>query len=348
MWRKLLACRFGAETSLGAAGKSACATLALLALAACGRSPREPEPCRNLLPDPAWEHHSAAWNVPPWAKPDGAALVVEGHAEGAISQWVEKTGAMKDLAVVVVGYGRVETAEPVEPADDDITPKLWEGAVAVVNGYSRRFGGMENPHRQLRFTGREIASGAWKRFVTPPLETSRARKLYPHFAFWGVKMAPGVKLRVAGLALVPAPEQVQDLEAWVAVCPSLPAPQPVLVSVTQLQFDQDLEPNGAFDPAFGLRAAGPGELVLGARYHQGPRVADRYLLAVTEDGSDPRLSATSRVQTILARRDPGQWEAAVRVRPGARPVRIAVAAAAWTSAGLRAQTPIFPDAWQRP
>ncbi len=315
-------------------------------LAACPGSPPAPETCRDLLPD-SWTRRPSAWNVPPWAKAEGAALVVEGHAEGAISRWVEKTGALQDRAVVVVGYGRVETSQPVEPTDDDMTPQLWEGAVAVVNGYTRRFGGIENPHRQLRFSGREIASGAWKRFVTPPVATSRARRLYPHFAFWGVKMAPGVRLRVAALQLVSAPDEVQDPEAWVAACP-IPLPEPVLVSVPKFQFDQDLEPDGAFDPAFLLRETAPGELKLRARYHQRSRLADRFLLAVTDDGTDPRLSATSRVQTILALHGAQSWEAVVRVRPGARPVRIAVAAAALTSAGLRAQTPLFPDAWQRP
>ena len=77
-------------------------------------------------------------------------------------------------------------------------------------------------------------------------------------------------------------------------------------------------------------------------------MADRFLVAVTEDGSDPRLSATSRVQTVLARRGVEQWETAVRIARGARPVRIAVAAAAWTSVGLRAQEPVFPEPWQRP
>ena len=300
-------------------------------LAGCGGPALAPEPCRNLV-------GATGWNIPRFAKVEqGGSMVVEGHAEGAISQWVQKS---KDVPVVVaVGYARVETATPLEASDEDVTPKLWDGAVALANGYSKRWRGMESPHVQLRFTGREASSGAWKRFVTPPVETWRARALYPHFAFWGARLAPGVKLRVAGLALVPAAEEVE--------CPSLPAPQPVLESATRRQYEQDLEPDGAFEEPFRLQERA-GQWVLGALYRQGKQRADRFLVAVTEDGSDPRLSATSRVQTVLAHRGAEQWETTVPVRREARPVRIAVAAASWTSAGLRAQEPVFPATWQKP
>lgn len=311
--------------------------LLLVVLLSC--SPRAPQRCRNLI--------GTDWQAPSFAKPDNGGFVIEGHAEGAIAQWVQKNDDLSGLAVLAVGYGRVETAHPPEPSDDDVTPKLWEGAVALVNGYSRRWGGMESPYVPLRFTGREIASGAWKRFVAPAVATSRAKTLYPHFAFWGVKMAPGVRLQVAGLSLVPAPEKPDDPESWVA-CPSLPAPQPVLESPARRQLDQDLEPDGVFEEAFTLREPAPGELVLGARYRQGSRVADRFLVSVTDDGSDPRLSPTSRVQVAPALRGPAEWSVTVRVRPAARPLRIAVAAAVRTTAGLRVQEPLFPAAWQKP
>jgi hypothetical protein len=313
--------------------------LLITLLAACGGSARAPERCRNLV--------QPAWQLPPFARPDNGAFVVEGHAEGAISQWIQKSEDLAGLSVLVVGYGRVETTQPPEPTDEDITPKLWEGAVTLVNGYRRRWGGMESPYEPLRFTGREIASGAWKRFVSPAVAASRAKSFYPHFAFWGVKMAPGVRLRVAALSAVPAPEKPGEPESWIA-CPNLPAPQPVLESPTRRQFDQDLEPDGAFEDAFTLREEVSGELVLGARYRQGPHVADRFLVSVTDDGSDPRLSPTSRVQVIPAQRGAASWNATVRVRSTARPIRIAVAAAVRTTAGLRAQQPLFPAAWQKP
>ena len=309
--------------------------LMVVVLAGCGGS--APEPCRNLVENPTWEKGAAGWNMPRFAKVEGSSVVVEGHAEGAISQWIQKPKNVP--TVVALGYARVETATPLEATDEDVTPKLWEGAVALANAYGRRWRGMDSPHVQLRFTGREAASGAWKRFVTLPVETWRARALYPHFAFWGAKLAPGVKLRVAGLALVPAAGDV--------ACPSLPAPQPVLESAATTQFEQDLEPDGVFQEPF-TRREEAGEWILGVRYRQGTRRADRFLVAVTEDGSDPRLSATSRVQTILAHRGQEQWETTVAVRKGARPVRIAVAAAARTSAGLRAREPVFPGPWQRP
>lgn len=313
------------------------AWLSVVVLAGCGGPARAPEPCRNLLQNPTWENRGAGWNLPRFARLESNSIAVEGHADGAISQWVQKSKAVP--AVITVGYARVETAAPLAATDEDVTPKLWEGAVALANGFSRRWGGMESPHVQLRFTAREVASGAWKQFVSPPVETWRARALYPHFAFWGARLAPGVKLWVAGLALVPAAEDV--------VCPSLPAPQPVLESLTRRQFEQDWEPDGAFEEPF-TRREQAGQWVLGARYRQGTRRADRFLVAVTEDGSDPRLSPTSRVSTVLARRGERQWETTTPVRAGTRRVRIAVAAAARTSAGLRAQEPVFPGPWQRP
>lgn len=290
------------------------------------------------------------WNRPPFARLENGLVAVEGHAEGALSQWIPKTDNLSGQSVITLGYARVESAEPPEPTDDDVTPKLWEGAVALVNGFSRRWGGMENPYRQIRFTGREVASGAWKRFVAPPVEVSRVRQFYPHFAFWGARLRPGVKLRLAGLALAPAPRQLEEPELWVD-CPSLPAPQPVLEWISQRQFDQDLDPDGVFErfERQELPAREPGwqEWALSARYRQGKQRADRFVVAVTEDGSDPRLSPTSRVQTVLVRRNE-PWETTIRVRTGSRPVRIAVAAAAQTSGGVRTQTPVFPEPWQKP
>jgi hypothetical protein len=288
--------------------------------------------------------------LPPFARLEEPAaggvrsIAVEGAGSGAVAQMLERPGGAWNRNVVAVGYARVESAHPIQPADEDITPRLWEGAVALVNGYQRWRGGFESPHVQLRFTGRQAASGEWKRFVSPPTAVWRARKLYPHFAFWETRFAPGVRIHVAALALVPA-------EAADPECPDLPAPQPVLETVSSRQWDQDWKPDGTFEGVFELAEQPAGvdvDLHLRARYRQGANRADRFLVAVTQDGSDPRLSSTSRVETILARRGAEQWETTLRVPKGAGPVRIAVAAAAVTSGGLRVQTALFPPAWQKP
>ncbi len=295
------------------------------------------EPCRNLVRD-------SNWSLPAFAKPEEGAVVVEGRADGAIAQLLERPAGLAGGQVVAIGYARVESAHGIEATDDDVTPRLWEGAVSVVNGYMRWLGGFENIYVQVRFTGREAASGAWKRFVSPPMPVWKARRLYPHFAFWGTRLAPGVRIHLAGLALVEA----ADVE-----CPSLPAPSPVLASVSPRQWNEDRKPDGAFDENFriaGRAVAGDPtavELVLAARYRQGENGADRFLVAVTQDGSDPRLSPTSQVTTILARRGVAEWETTVRLKKGAGPLRIAAAAAALTASGLRAQTAVFPPAWQR-
>ena len=160
-----------------------------------------------MVQNPGWENRAAGWNVPPFAKLEEAAvgglrsMVIEGHADGAIAQMVPKSQDLAGLGVIAVGYARVETTQLLEPTDDDVTARLWEGTVALANGYFRRWGGNESPHAVVRFTGRETASGAWKRFVAPPIAVDQARTLYPHFAFWGVRLASGVKLRVAALSL---------------------------------------------------------------------------------------------------------------------------------------------------
>ena len=296
------------------------------------------EPCRNLVRD-------SNWSLPAFAKPEEGSVVVEGRADGAIAQLLGRPSGLAGGQVVAIGYARVESAHGIDATDDDITPRLWDGAISVVNGYMRWLGGFESIYVQMRFTGREAASGAWKRFVSPPMPVWKARRLYPHFAFWGARLAPGVRIHLAGLALV---------EAGDAECPGLPAPSPVLASVSQRQWSEDRKPDGSFEENFRITertvAGDPKavELVLAARYRQGENSADRFLVAVTQDGSDPRLSPSSQITTILARRGAEEWETTVRLKKGAGPVRIAAAAAAVTAGGLRAQAPVFPPAWQRP
>ncbi|MBI3666244.1 MAG: hypothetical protein HY236_08480, partial [Acidobacteria bacterium] len=303
--------------------------LALVALVGCGGPARAPQRCHNLVRNPNWDQNGAEWKL--------------GAAEGAIAQFIHRPADVAGLGVIAVGYARVETEHPVPPTDDDVTPHLWEGTINLVNGYSKNGRDFVSPYARLRFTGREVASGCWKRFVSVVIPARPARLLYPHFAFWGTRLAPGVKIHLAALSLVEAPAQDDGApEAW-AECPALPAPAPTLVSVPRRQWEQDLEPNGVFGDSFGMTVraipAEPDwrELQVSWRYQQGWQSADRFLLSVTEDGSDPRLSPTSRVTTILARRGIEQWETSLRVRANARPLAIALAAAAVTAQGLRAQ-----------
>ncbi len=297
-------------------------------LAGCGA--RQPaERCRNLLANPNW-------SLPHFARLESGSFLVDSAADGAIAHLFPKPEGLGGLGVIAVGYARVEMPEAPAGADQDITPQLWSGTVALVAGYQRWRGGFESPYTRLQFTGREVASGAWKRFVTGVAPVRWARSLYPHFAFWGMRPQHGVKLRLAGLALVVAPvSEDTEPEPWTA-CPSLPAPSPVLESATARQWTEDLEPDGAFDDSFALRGG-----TLSARYRQASAPADRFLVSITEDGSDPRLSPTSRVLTVLARRDSPLWEVALPLKPGGRP-RIAVAAAALTAAGLQVQPPVLP------
>lgn len=324
---------------------------AAAALAGCGGTTRPPERCRNLVVNPGWEKNAAGWNLPPFARLDGSVAVVEGAAEGALSQQIPRTDALAGVAVVTVGYARVRSSEPVAAGDEDVTPRLWQGTVNVVNGFSKNGRDFYGPYARLRFTGREVASGAWKRFVTEALPAGSVKILYPHFAFWGARLAPGVRLEISSLSLVEAAAaDGSEPESWVS-CPALPAPAPCLESATRHQWEMGLPPDGSFDETFALSVrpvSGGAELRLRARYRQGARVADRFLVALTEDGSDPRLSPTSRVLVVPARRGVEEWEATATVGRDGRRVAMAVAAAAATEVGLRAQTPLLPAPWQRP
>ncbi|HZS51345.1 MAG TPA: hypothetical protein VFA54_10820 [Bryobacterales bacterium] len=337
---------------------------AFLLLEACSLMParpaRAPQRCRNLIRNANWERQGEGWRLPAFAKLEQppssggvASIVVEGAADGAIAQIIPRPPELSGLGVVAVGYARVELSHTLDSTDDDITSRLWEGSVNLVNGYSRNGEDFASPYVRIRFTGREIASGCWKRFVTGVIPAGRARLLYPHFAFWGARLAPGVKLHLAALSLVEAPaDDNGEPERWVD-CANLPAPSPVLAAPTQQQWAESLAPNGSFDSfhmqtrplaaAHSLR-----ELVLEARYHQGSLIADRYLISVTQDGSDPRLSPTSHIVTALARRGVEDFEAVVKVRADAQPLRIAIAGAAEVKDGLRAQPAILPLEWQRP
>ena len=323
---------------------------AALALAGCGTA-RAPERCRNWIPDARWD--SSGWRLPPFAKLEEGALVIgEGPANGAVARLIERPATLSSVGVVAVGYARVETSDGLPSKDEDVTSRLWEGTVNLVNASSTDGRNFPGPYARLRFSGREIASGCWKRFVTPAIPAGKAKLLYPHFAFWGTRLNHSVKLRLAAMSLVEAPAQAgDDTEPW-AACPNLPVPAPALASVGPRQWYLDQVPDGAFDDSFAASerpAAERGwiDLHLTARYRQGPLVADRFLVAVTEDGSDPRLSPTSRVVTVNARRDQEQWQATVQVRAGAASRRIAVAAAGLTAGGLRAQIPLLPAAWQK-
>jgi hypothetical protein len=307
-----------------------------------------------------WERGAEGWALPPFAHLEGPgaggvrSIVVEGQAEGAVAQTLDRPEGFFGRHVIAVGYARVESAHAIEATDEDVTPKLWEGALALANGYVRWRGGFESPYVQVRFTGREAASGAWKRFVTPPMAVWRARRLYPHFAFWQTRLAPGVRVHLAALSLVEVGSEAAEEPETAVECPGLAAPAPVLENVPRAQWVAGRAPDGAFEEFFELaeranaRTPGEVELVLSARYRQGPNRADRFLVAVTQDGSDPRLSPTSQVAILLARRGEERWETAVSVRKNVGPLRIAVAAAAQSTGGLRVQTPVYPPAWQRP
>ncbi|MBI3694646.1 MAG: hypothetical protein HY238_07370 [Acidobacteria bacterium] len=334
----------GAYTQLGMA-------IAAAVLAACGASTRAPERCKNWISNSEWR--SAEWKLPPFARiDDGSLLIGEGPANGAVARMLERPAALAGVGVVAVGYARVETPKALPATDDDVTARLWEGTVNLVNAYSKNGRDFPGPYARLRFTGREIASGCWKRFVTEAIPADRGRLLYPHFAFWGARLAAGVKLRLSSLSLVEAPAETAEPESWTE-CPALAAPAPALHSATRRQWEEGLAPDGAFGDSFDLRErpepAEPGwrELLLTARYRQGPRFADRFLISVTEDGTDPRLSPTSHLATVLARRGAEQWEAVVRVRASAGSVAIATAAAVMTGQGLRAQAAVLPPAWQK-
>src|SRR5262249_33111758 len=135
-------------------------------------------------------------------------------------------------------------------------------------------------------------------------------------------------------------------ESW-ATCPKLLAPAPSLVSATHSQWKRGLAPDGTFEEAFGLTVRGIAgqasarELQVTAPSRQSARGADRCVISVTEAGSDPRLSPTSRITTVLARQEAEQWETVVRVKADAR-LAIAVAAAAACEDGLKTQTPLLP------
>ncbi len=330
-------------------------------LAGCSGQSRSPQQCRNWIQNPAFENQAAGWRLPPFARLEEPAegggirslVIGEGSADGAVAQLIPRPAELSGLGVIAVGYARVEVREAPAATDEDLTPRLWDGTVNLANGYSKNGRDFESPYVRLRFTGREVASGLWKRFVTEAIPARRARLLYPHFAFWGARLAPGVKLHLAAISLVEAPaDDAGEPESW-AACPKLLAPAPALVSATHRQWKRGLAPDGAFEEVFGLAVrriaseASARELQLTARYRQGPLAADRYLISVTEDGSDPRLSPTSRITTVLARQEGEQWETMVRVKAEAR-VAIAVAAAAASEDGLKTQAPLLPAAWQKP
>ncbi len=330
---------------------------AALALAGCCEPSATAERCRSLMQNPDWDNQAAGWIRMPGARleePAGGgprAMLIEGPTDAPIAQLIPRPARLVGLGVVAVAYARVETAHALPPTDEDVTEHLWDGTVNLVNASTRDGRDFPGPYARLRFSGREVASGLWKRLVTPVIPTRGARFLYPHFAFWGTRLRPGVKLRLAAMSLLEAETGGgQDPESW-AACPGLPAPAAVVESPTGRQWAQALEPNGGFEEAFTMERAAAGgevELRLTGRYRQGAMPADRLLIAVTEDGSDPRLSPTSRVVTVLAQRGTEEFGSRLRVKAPARQVRLAVAAAAATEDGLRAQTPLLPAAWQSP
>lgn len=330
---------------------------AALVLAGCASQARAPRRCHNLVQNANWEKQGQDWRLPPFAKieePAGSirSIVVEGAADGAIAQLIPRPAELSGLGVIAVGYAKVESPHAIDPTDEDVTAQLWQGSVNLVDGYSRNGRDFASPYTRIHFTGREAASGQWKRFITRAIPAKGARLLYPHFAFWAARLNHGAKLHLAGLSLVEGPaDDGGEPESWVE-CPALPAPVPVLQSPTQRQWEESQVPDGALDgfemsvrPVPGEQ--GSRELLLAARYQQGRWPADRFLISVTEDGTDPRLSPTSRIVTVLAQRGAARFEASIRVKAGARPLRIAVAGAAEVKEGLRAQTALLPPEWQK-
>lgn len=265
---------------------------------------------------------------------------------------IPRPAEISGLGVIAIGYARVELPHAIDPSDEDVTAQLWQGSVNLVDGYTRNGRDFVSPYARIHYSGREAASGQWKRFVTRAVPAGGARFLYPHFAFWAARLNHGVKLHLAGLSLIEAPaDDKGEPESW-AECPSLLAPSPVLESPTQRQWDESQTPDGTFDGfEMSVRQAsgepGSRELLLAARYRQGRWPADRFLISVTEDGTDPRLSPTSRIVTVLAQRGIARFEAVVRVRAVAGLLRIAVAGAAQVKDGLRAQTALLPPEWQQ-
>jgi len=332
-------------------------SFSLCVASGCGRASRAPQRCRNLVQNAAWEKNGAGWLLPPFARFDDAtggirSLVVEGAADGAIAQMIPKPADLAGLGVIAIGYARVELQHAIDATDDDVTAQLWQGSINLVDGYTTNGRDFSSPYTRVHFTGREAASGEWKRFITHATPAGRARLLYPHFAFWGARLNHGVRLHLAGLSLVEAPaDDGGQPETW-AECPSLAAPRPVLQSPTQRQWEESQPPDGTLDAFEMAIRSVPGdmawrELLLNARYEQGHWPADRFLISVTEDGTDPRLSPTSRVITVLAERGADRLQAAVKVKSGARPLRVAVAGAAAVKDGLRAQAALLPPQWQK-
>ena len=359
----------------------------MLLSAGCASQPRTPRRCHNLVQNANLEKQGAGWRLPPFAKIEEAAggpggeavrsIVVESAADGAIAQLIPRPADLSGFGVIAVGYARVELPQAMNPTDEDVTAQLWQGSVNLVDGYTRNGRDFVSPYARIQFSGREAASGQWKRFVTRAVPAAGARFLYPHFAFWAARLNDGVKLHLAGLALVEAPaDDKGEPESW-AECPSLLAPAPVIESPTQRQWDESQAPDGTFDGfemtvrriAHGSEAPilsrdregavvehkardhtgepASRELLLAGRYKQGRWPADRFLISVTEDGTDPRLSPTSRIVTVLAQRSVARFEAVVRVKAAAGPLRIAVAGAAQVKDGLRAQTALLPPEWQQ-
>ena len=218
----------------------------------CAGQARTPPRCYNLVQNANLEKQGEAWRLPPFAKIEEPAggirtIVVEGVADGAIAQLIPRPAEISGLGVIAVGYARVELPHAIDPTDEDITAQLWQGSVNLVDGYTRNGSDFVSPYTRIHFSGREAASGEWKRFVTRAIPAAGARFLYPHFAFWAARLNHGVKLHMAGLALVAAPaDDKGEPEVW-AECPSLLAPSPVIESPTQRQWDESQAPDGTFD-----------------------------------------------------------------------------------------------------
>ena len=133
------------------------------------------EPCRNLVRD-------SNWSLPPFAKPEDGAVVVEGRADGAIAQLLERPSGLAGGQVVAIAT-RVESAHGLRPRTTTSRRALGR-ATSLVNAACA--GSAASRAFTCRCASRrEAASGAWKRFVSPPMPVWKAWRLYPHFAFWG-------------------------------------------------------------------------------------------------------------------------------------------------------------------